>query len=124
MFSGPKDDGEYVEFDLGTLKYPLKCYIHGSQHSSGCPGPTASGGHDYFDSPSTNVNSWNIQTHANWWLIGKNGNRWSDPGRCWEPNMDGSSFTTSDGYVLSQDCTEGSAEAGRSKDTYYLYVGN
>ena len=65
---------------------------------------------------------YNIFFDSNWWVLGTNGNRWSDPGRCWEPQMTGYSGSNS-GHVLSQGCTDNS-EAGVSGTKMYLYVQN
>merc|ERR1719258_681123 len=71
-------------------------------------GPSSSSGvTKYYDNVKVVGGKQYTLMHDNtWWVLGVNGNRWSDPGRCWEPRVTGH-WDNSAGHVLSQNCNQG-----------------
>jgi hypothetical protein len=64
-----------------------------------------------------------------WLVLGVNGNRWTDPGRCWEPHMDAAApgeradgHSAGRGHVLSQGCNEGTDASNCDTDEYYIFA--
>ena len=108
--------------DLGKIKAPLRCYMPG-QDRTGCPGAShTSGATKYYDNIKQNGGKQYTLMHDNtWWVLGVNGNRWSDPGRCWEPRVTGH-WDNSAGHVLSQNCNQGHDAHSCGSDKYYVYV--
>lgn len=58
---------------------------------------------------------------APWMLLAVNGNTWTDPGRCWEPELSGGTGATA-GHVLSRDCNQGLDMASVTGDRYFVYM--
>jgi len=149
LLAGKRCDGQWVEFDLSSLVAPFECFLQTcstyGRHSGACRNPaacpspsekTAPSGHHhwYFDNVRTPYSNDNVQytlEHtAEWLLLGVNGNRWADPGRCWEPHMDGAApgafadiSTAGNGHILSQGCiSEVDHQSNCDTDEYYIFA--
>lgn len=124
VFAGHRCDGQWVEFDVGEMRGPLRCFTHGNDDSTGCPPRDATRSNQwYWDnlSVSNTGEKYSLYFNPDWWVLGKNGNRWSDPGRCWEPRMNSRSWGYGDGHVLSPGCTNHDQHSCKG-DSYYIYV--
>ena len=124
VMAGYRCDGSYVEHHVGKLRAKLKCFMRGADKHSDCPSPQddrGSGGR-YWDNISTDGGKqYSLYHDENWWVLGNNGNRWSDPGRCWEPIMTGS-WSNGAGHVLSSGCNQAHDQSSCGSDKYWLYI--
>lgn len=80
-----------------------------------------------FPTTQTNVDTFDVghrytwMLSAPWVLLAVNGNRWTDPGRLWEPNVGGGAGA-SDGHVLSQEGNQANDQNLVTGDKYFIYV--
>jgi hypothetical protein len=156
ILAGKRCDGQWVEFDLSSLVAPFECFLQTcrntedggpvSRHNhpstcrnpSACPNPSERSGdlhRWFFDNvrapydPSDNA-QYTIEHTTDWLLLGVNGNRWADPGRCWEPHMDGAApgatadiSTAGNGHILSQGCiSDVDHQSNCDTDEYYIFA--
>ena len=105
-FAGHRADGSFVRHDM-TLRSPFSNYLNNTAYFQD------------FDTGS----SYSWRQTSNWILLVSYGNPWSDPGRLWEPGINGQSAATG-GHVLSQAGNNANDQQNVTGDKYYIYIGS
>jgi hypothetical protein len=62
-----------------------------------------------------------VNGNAGWVLLAVRGNRWSDPGRLWQPSTEGDASPFG-GHVLSQEGNQEHDQSSCATDRYYIYI--
>ncbi|MCH2139325.1 MAG: thrombospondin type 3 repeat-containing protein, partial [Phycisphaerales bacterium] len=103
-FAGYRHDGTFVRHDM-SLRQPFNNYL-------------GNGRLTFTDFDQSSQYSW--EKSDNWILLTDYANGWSDPGRLWEPGINGQSGATG-GHVLSQLGNNAHDQHNHTGDSYFIY---
>lgn len=84
--------------------------------------PTTIPSTTYFDDfDAQRRYTWAIDPGPTWMLLSIRGTRWADPGRLWEPAVNGTAGATA-GHVLSAEGNNANDQQGVTGDRYFIYL--